>query len=387
MITSIQIQNFKSVVDLKLELGRFNVLIGANGCGKSNILEAIAFAAAANADKLDYEFLGSRGIRLTRPEFMFSAFEDIDANDKISVQFSEEGKSNLPIALYLDPDNQKRWINGRDYLFDSLLLEMLSKQMQMRKFSSEQIDQMELLKKSLAEGVKGKVYQELKSITITSSSLSNYLLYCPEESSLRRFDSSDRLYPLGIRGEGLFQHLKELTEREDGIEILNEIKENLMMLDWFDDIQVPENLLSTEYSLQIRDRYLKETLHFFDQRSTNEGFLFLLFYLTLFISNETPSFFAIDNLESSFNPKMCRELTLRLAELARKHNKQVIVTTHNPAMLDGLNIANDDERLFVVSRNDDGHTRARRIPYNEERRMKLSEIWTSGYIGGLPDNF
>ena len=41
MIQEIRIKNFKSVQKLKLELGRVNVLIGANGCGKSNILEAI----------------------------------------------------------------------------------------------------------------------------------------------------------------------------------------------------------------------------------------------------------------------------------------------------------------------------------------------------------
>ena len=70
MIKSIQISNFKSVVDLSLELGNFNVLIGENGCGKSNILEAIAFGAAASADKLDYEFLGSRGIRVTKHDHM-----------------------------------------------------------------------------------------------------------------------------------------------------------------------------------------------------------------------------------------------------------------------------------------------------------------------------
>jgi len=65
MIKTISIKNFKSVVDLLLELGSFNVLIGENGCGKSNILEAIAFGAASNVDKLNHEFLGSRGIRTT----------------------------------------------------------------------------------------------------------------------------------------------------------------------------------------------------------------------------------------------------------------------------------------------------------------------------------
>ncbi|MFK7799418.1 MAG: AAA family ATPase, partial [Aureispira sp.] len=49
MIKEIRIQNFKSVQKLKLDLGRVNVFIGANGCGKSNILEAVTFGAAAAA--------------------------------------------------------------------------------------------------------------------------------------------------------------------------------------------------------------------------------------------------------------------------------------------------------------------------------------------------
>ena len=36
MIDKIRIRNYKSIVDLTLELGRVNVIIGTNGCGKSN---------------------------------------------------------------------------------------------------------------------------------------------------------------------------------------------------------------------------------------------------------------------------------------------------------------------------------------------------------------
>ncbi|MFA5810641.1 MAG: AAA family ATPase, partial [Thermoleophilia bacterium] len=41
MIKTLHIQGFKSISDQTLELGRVNCLIGANGVGKSNVLEAL----------------------------------------------------------------------------------------------------------------------------------------------------------------------------------------------------------------------------------------------------------------------------------------------------------------------------------------------------------
>ena len=76
MLETIRIQNFKSIVDLKLELGRVNVLIGENGSGKSNILEALAFLSAAVDDKLDHEFLFNRGIRIVDVDKIFPLFDE-----------------------------------------------------------------------------------------------------------------------------------------------------------------------------------------------------------------------------------------------------------------------------------------------------------------------
>ena len=124
---------------------------------------------------------------------------------------------------------------------------------------------------------------------------------------------------------------------------------------------------------------------------SNEGFLFLLFYFALFISDITPKFFAIDNIDASLNPRLCRRLMQELVELAKKHDKQVIFTTHNPAVLDGLDLEDDEQRLLVISRNQLGYTKARRIlgpkPLEGQEPVELSEAFLRGYIGGLPKNF
>ena len=47
MIRTLRVESFKSLVKLELELGRVNVFIGANGSGKSNLLEAVGILGAA----------------------------------------------------------------------------------------------------------------------------------------------------------------------------------------------------------------------------------------------------------------------------------------------------------------------------------------------------
>ena len=52
MIQYIRIQNFRSVRDIALELGPLNIVFGPNGCGKSNIYNAIHLLTAAADGKL-----------------------------------------------------------------------------------------------------------------------------------------------------------------------------------------------------------------------------------------------------------------------------------------------------------------------------------------------
>lgn len=381
MIDRIKIQNFKSIVNMTLDLGRINVIIGTNGCGKTNILEAITFASAASQNKLENEFLGTR-LRNVPSQFMFSAFEDIESQKEIIISVKEEREVIYKIKLTDNKWKAATSANIEDFASFEKIKEQANKigeSIANKNNSSDIIKEWKVpddLLETLMEWLKLVPHPEL----------ANFLIYAPEETRLRTFSDDTYILPFGRRGEGLFQHLRQLTENKDEVAI-KAINEGLFMLDWFDGFNIPDNLLTNEYKLSIGDRYLSESLHQFDQRSTNEGFLYLLFYLTLFNSKEAPSFFAIDNIETSFNPKLCTRLTEYLTGAAKKNDKQVILTTHSPYVLDGLDLSDDEIRLFVARRDIDGHTRIERIPYRDNRTISLSDLWMSGLIGGLPDNF
>ncbi|HEX5749850.1 MAG TPA: AAA family ATPase [Archangium sp.] len=383
MIREVSIENFKSIQELNLQLGRVNTFIGANGSGKSNILEAIALQSAAAQNKLDNEFLASRGIRVTEPMFMRAAFD------------AEGAQSDITIRVHLDDDVEiahRLWAEETSAYARWQAAPIWDRPDRMQRSMHEADEAFKHIVKAL--GIPESVLEERLRSAIEKAALSysdrlpGFIVFSPENSYLRIFQAEGQILPLGIKGEGLFAHLKALNARFPAR--LAEIMDKLALIDWFERLDFPADLAPGERSIRIRDRYLAEGA-LFDQRSANEGFLFLLFYLTLFISPDTPRFFAIDNVDASFNPKLCATLIQELTGLAKKYEKQVILTTHNPAVLDGIDLTDDEQRLFVIARNKDGHTKARRVspprPIEGEPPMKLSEAFMRGYIGGLPKNF
>ena len=334
---------------------------------------------------------------MPNPQFLKPAFEDLETSESIDFKITEDNLSENSFEVVYGNEN-KGWrevlASERAQKFSDTLLKILE---QNHLNEKEPIDLKAISKKDLinafdqaltkfakTEGT-DSVRQMIRD-SMVQKVLPTYLIFSPQENILRDQNTESPIQPLGVHGEGLFQFLKEQWKNGNK-ELYEKLNTGLGMLDWFDMFGLPNDLLSNEAKLEIGDRYLKESLHNFDQRSTNEGFLFLLFYLTLFYSKETPSFFAIDNIEASFNPKLCTHLVKELIQAAKNNDKQVILTTHNPFVLDALDLKDNDQRLFVARRDIDGHTRISRILYNPKRIEQLSSVWMNGYIGGLPDNF
>ena len=70
-----------------------------------------------------------------------------------------------------------------------------------------------------------------------------------------------------------------------------------------------------------------------------------------------------------------------------KQGKHVFLTTHNPLVLDGLDLNNDDVRLFTVDRDDNGYSQIQRVKVSQElidAGQPLSRLWINGRLGGVP---
>ena len=207
MIRNVRVENYKSIVDLSVDLGRVTVLIGANGSGKSNILEAIALASATAQNKLDNEFLISRGVRVCETRFMRSAFGEPSATPEIKLSVQGDEGVSYRCSMATDENSSFPKWSAKTNLGIGEFFKFLEESNWPGKgfFDQEKWDEYELKK---------------------SGRLARFLIYAPENSALRTFQTEGQILPLGIRGEGLFAHLKALNS-ETHRDRLAKIKERL----------------------------------------------------------------------------------------------------------------------------------------------------------------
>ena len=362
MIDTITIKNFKSITSATFSIGNVNVFIGANGSGKSNILEAVGMVAAERSCQIEVNAMIQKGIRIAKPDLMFSSFYGQAANNTINVNLSGTEGERIQYAINnpTPEDIYSTWAA------------------------------------SCSTGAnRGNKDVVTKKMEILRAYIAKYLIYSLSINALRGLTSDSIQYPLGVNGEGLDVLLNNLP-KEEIIQIKESAKEYISWIEdiFFDSEEIYKmqgyKLGRSKSNLYFRDKFMQKKNNLFSAENANEGALEVLFYLTLFISKKTPDFFAIDNIENGLNPRLCRFLMKKIGELALKNGKQVLITTHNPAILDGMNLNDDSQRLYVVTRNDEGKTQVKRIQTKEqsgEHRMMLSEMWMKGLIGGVPYNF
>ena len=125
----------------------------------------------------------------------------------------------------------------------------------------------------------------------------------------------------------------------------------------------------------------------------SEGALFILFLAVLAAHPKSPSFFAVDNADHGLNPGLATVLMKHFSEwvLSSKDQRQILMTSHNPAVLDGLPLQDDRVRLFTVDRDNKGKTVIKRVVVNQKlldmkaKGWTLSRLWMNKLIGGMPD--
>lgn len=414
MITELAINNYKSTLKTVVPLAAFTVLIGENGAGKSNILETLVLASAASANKLDTEYLNARGVRLCSSSLTTSAFVSDTKNKPISIIIKTDtslinGKPRIYkfILRHNDSDTiqwkldakSTRPLNIQNYLLNFIKnkpnsstkeivsqINGLSKELErlQEKFSASDSKHA-----TIEVQIDNPQASEMLDGVIYATEFSRFTVYSPSLEVLKNPLATPATSPIGPKGEGMLATL--LAMEKDEPERYKDVTESLKLFGWFTSIILPEEIRSNNLvsmpRLLIKDKFIRTRGLLLDDNSVNEGFLFVLFYLILFCSSKTPRVFGIENIDVTLNPRLCEVLIKKLITLGQKYSKQAIISTHNPAVLDALNLDDEKQSLVIVRRNLVGHTLAEKFnkPNNSSNSpIKLSELFLRGHIGAIP---
>lgn len=403
MITKLTVESFKSLESVEVHLGQVNVFIGANGSGKSNLLEAFGVLGAAAFGRVDDESLLRRGVRPGLPHLYKSSFPRKEAEKRPHIFFgAENGRASYEVSLW-NPINDPKpaW----RYKTESLVrdgVKIVGRSPRRREhLHPEQLlnpDQGFAALKSveLPEGDPARALLDL---------LRGFSIYCANTPTLRGLSPDQQVRePIGLSGGRLPEAVGELVRaywEKDTEWLRAAVRESIGLIDWARtfglaqsaSVPLSPSAAASQRVVRFVDRFMAEKRNTLTGYDASEGALYILFATVLALHPKSPKCFAIDNLDQALNPLLAKRLAQAICRwiLEGKAERQILLTAHNPAVLDGLPLNNEQVRLFTVDRDNRGHTVVKRVELNEKLLAQaaegwtLSRLWVNGLIGGVPN--
>ena len=368
MLDRISIKGFKSIRSAELEIRPINVLIGANGSGKSNLLEAMAFLQAIRAGNLQ-GYVGRAGGADRLLHFGAKTTDEI----AISARFSNEGISEY--RLNLTPTD-----TGALYPNSEALV-----------FWDKEVYPDEPRKKVLS-GEGGEA--GISKVSASCESLGGkYVRQCVDSwrvyhfhdtgsaSPLKRTaDLNDNRYlrPDGSNLAAVLYLLREKHEWEYGF-IRQTVQNAAPFLDDF--VLEPQDL--NQDTIRLRWKHVGDD-DCFDVSALSDGTLRFIALVTLMLQpkERLPSVILLDEPELGMHPAEIDLLESMVSYVSKgTASAQVILATQSARLLDQF--APDD---VVVADRVKGATEFSRLDAKKLdawlERYSLGELWEMNDLGG-----
>ena len=395
MLASLSVRTFKSLDDVTVDLGLVNVFIGANGSGKSNLLEALGVLSAAADGKVDEQALLARGVRPGLPALYKSAFP------------AKYG-SRIPPHLHFG-------VRSAQAKYEISLHNPLRDPQPAWRFKTElwEDDVGRLVGRSPAERVKTNPERGLAALKAVEAPagaaldllrlLQSYVIFSPTTAVLRGVaPETQPRQPLGLSGGNLPHAIRDLLKQRGRDDRSQQIcRDVLRLLDWAKGfgwssagrLSLSPTAAASGDVVRFRDRFMRKDQNVLSGYDASEGALYALFLAVVAGHEAGPALCAVDNADHGLNPRLARSLVEYLCQwyLEASRPRQILLTTHNPMALDGLPLQDERVRLFTVSRTSSGRTSVHRVVVDghllkkAKKGWSLSRLWVMGHLGGVPN--
>ncbi len=396
-ITNLKVSNFKSFKDLDLNLGRLNVVVGANASGKSNLVEVFRFLRTLERENLaDAISLHGGPTAITNlrlgcdhPLGICVTWDGEETcGEKTNVRvcemvygFSLQLGSPQSRVLIKDDHFTRRWQTaiGDQDIEVTFKIVMSEGKRKVVVSPSDVWDRLEeadgpssvatirnlfqLMEARTAKTllVHGGFFDFLGSIGFLGSSgsfLAGIGIYDIEPHAIKRPHETAGIPRLEENGENLALVLRQiLADPEKSRKFHNLLRDILPFA-----VEIgTEQYLGTSILLKLREKYYDDDLlaDLLSDGTVDAAALITALYF------EDKDVVIIEEPERNIHPHLISRLVAMMKDASRK--KQVIVTTHSPEIVRQAGV----ENLLLISRDEDGFSTISRPADKEDVRIFL----------------
>lgn len=361
MITELRLENWKSYEKSSLHIDTLSVLVGTNASGKSNALDALLLlnriasgamlTSALKGDGTQAPMRGGVEWAARQPGSVFALGVVCRADELTDYEYRLEGEiTENRCDLYSEQLTRIRYRPGKDgsrkspagsiKLLRTDVCPENSPTIVARLYNEKQGTPRQLSRAHavLFQLVGQKLRQEIQDgVTEVISSLRDIFILDPIPSHMRKFSPlSDRLESDAWNVAGVLAALPK--EKQQEIEaVLTKYASQLPERDIRRVYAEPVGKFNSDAMLYCEEHWLDQgpppTV---DARGMSDGTLRFLAILTALLTRPRASLLVIEEVDNGLHPSRARLLLDMLKEVGTQRGVDVLVTTHNPALLDAM---------------------------------------------------
>jgi predicted ATPase len=361
MIVQLEMENWKSYEKSILFIERLSVLVGTNASGKSNALDAFSLLnRTANGSMLTAALQGDGSLAALRGGIEWAARrpgdrfalgvvcrgdEVTDYEYRVDCQIRDNRCDVVAEQLVrnkyrLDKDGNRRSVVGSIRLFRTDPCADDSPTIIARLYNEKQGTPRQLSRAhtGLFQLYGQKLRQEIQDgVAAVIDALREIFILDPIPSHMRNYSSlSDRLESDAKNIAGVLAALP--TEKQSEIEgVLTRYASQLPERDIRRVYAETVGKFKSDAMLYCEEQWLENSdLHTIDARGMSDGTLRFLAILTALLTRPTGSLLVVEEVDNGLHPSRAKLLLAMLTDIGTLRGVDVLVTTHNPALLDAM---------------------------------------------------
>jgi len=378
VIKTIEIEGFKSLEKVRLELGGLNLFIGANASGKSNFFDALrVLQGIGYGFTVDEIFNGKpkgassevwEGIRGGSAQAAYARrYEKSSPEPRAAMRFSLWAE--VPPSYVFSYASEIMAAEGMiklESLRDRGLLLFDS--------SRENRDSMLADYEVIFEPA------DVEALGLFVRVLANMQRIEPSPEILRQYSRARSAQRLGERGENFAALVKSVLADQDLRSAYLSWLRQLTPME-LDDVAILEGAVGDQLFA------LKEGRNVFPAQILSDGTLRFAAIAAAFFQPDMPGILTIEEIENGIHPSRLRLLIELLKSQTRGTGPQVFATTHSPVVLAWLD-EEDYKTTFLCRRDAESGasiiTPLSEIPHLIElvRKQPIGELFTEGWLEG-----